>query len=186
VIPELSTPRDAAQAVNELAGIPGAGAHEEALTRLITTGARGGWSSLTQADFDQAQDAFDDAVGRPRRKRQNPILWKIGFWWHWHVTSPIVFPAMEAFAAFWWFAARQWFPGAIRVAVAQGPTRALIEDVSRFGAIRRRRWARRRAQPVRRSHPHRFGTHELIVIDLAGATLADYAAAFPNARHEGF
>lgn len=93
---EQPTPREVAQLVVETAGIPDAAVHEEALTRLIATGARGGWNSLTQADFDGVQDAFDDATGQPRRKRKNPLLWKIGFWWHWHVTSPIVYPVVSA------------------------------------------------------------------------------------------
>ena len=177
---DLSTPRAVAHAVNELAGIPGAGAHEEALTRLITTGARSGWNSLTQADFDQAQNAFDDAMGLPRRKRQNPILWKITFWWHWHVTSPIVYPAIGVLAWAWFYTIRQWLPGAIRVAGTENHRCGAIEDLSRFAAIRRTRWARRHGVPVRRGHTSLILRDPILILDLRADGHADaYRAAFP-------
>lgn len=69
----------------------------EAFTRLLATGhAGGGWNSLTQDDFLQFENAVNDSWGRPRRKRKNDLVWKIGRWWHRHITSPIIYPIIEA------------------------------------------------------------------------------------------
>lgn len=92
--------REQAQAITDLAGIEDGGKTTEAFTRLFHRGSRSGWNSLTYDDFAPLDDAIADAYGRPRRKRQNPLVWKLKFWWHWHVTSPIVYPIVEApFAA---------------------------------------------------------------------------------------
>lgn len=88
--------REQAQAITDVAGIQDAGKTTEAFTRFFHRGTRTGWNSLTQDDFAPLEDAIADAYGRPRRKRKNPLVWKIGFWWHWHVTSPIVYPILEA------------------------------------------------------------------------------------------
>lgn len=89
-------PREQAQAITDLAGIEGGGKNTEAFTRFFRRGSRTGWNSLTQDDFAMVEDAFADAAGGPRRKRKHPLVWKIGFWWHWHVTSPIIYPLIEA------------------------------------------------------------------------------------------
>lgn len=178
------TPRDAARAITDLAGIPDAPA-EEAFTRLLAAGGRGGWFSLTQADFDQAQDAFDDAIGRPRRKHKNPIGWKIGFWWHWRVVDPIIYPALEALAFAWWLLIRQWLPGGVRLIAVCEPA-AAIQDVSRVTAWARTRHARRRGCPTRHGDRIRFqSSHRLFFITLPDPeALAAYRAAHPNARTE--
>lgn len=79
----------------DLAELPGAAAVEESMARFIAHGRHTGWNGLTQDDFDALQDAFD-GPDAPPRKKQNPIVWKIQFWWHWHVTSPIVYPILFA------------------------------------------------------------------------------------------
>lgn len=82
--------REVFDLVADLAGADDATA--ESLTRLGTQ-MRGG--TANQADFDTAQDAFDDATGRPRRKHQHPVVWKIRHWWDWHITSPIIYPLLD-------------------------------------------------------------------------------------------
>lgn len=89
--------RDNAQAISDMAGIEDGGRTTEAFTRFFHRGSRVGWNALTQDDFAMIEDAFADSMGRPRRKRKNNLVWKIGFWWHWHVTSPIIYPASEVF-----------------------------------------------------------------------------------------
>lgn len=85
----MTTPREAASAVSAFLGAQEGGRSEEALARLIQKGGKSGYFSLTQADFDAVQDAYDDSIGRPRRKKQNPIVWKIQHWMHWHIVDPL-------------------------------------------------------------------------------------------------
>lgn len=89
-------PREQAQAITDATGIRDGGKTTEAFTRFFHRAPRVGWNSLTQDDFAMIEDAFADAAGRPRRKRKNNLVWKIGFWWHWHITSPIIYPLAEA------------------------------------------------------------------------------------------
>lgn len=144
----MSTPRETARAVTELAGIPDTAA-EEALTRLIANGRHGGWNSLTQGDFDTLQDAFDDATGRPRRKHSHPLVWKARFWWHWHVTDPIVYPVTmpvgDFLAAASWCAVRRFLPRAHRVAIEVDGADWGADDTGLRGRRQREAWVREHA-----------------------------------------
>lgn len=178
------TPRETAHLITSVAGIPDTPA-EEAFTRLINHGRSGGWFSLTQADFDTAQDAFDDAMGIPRRKKKNPIVWKATFWWHWRVVDPIIYPALEALAYTWWLLVRQWLPGGVRLIAVCEPD-AAIQNVSRITAWARTRAAAHRGYPTRHGDRIRFlSGHRLFFITLPDSTaLAAYRAAHPNTRTE--
>lgn len=105
------THRENAEAISAAAGIKDGGRTAEAFTRLFTRRERSGWNGLTQADFAMVEDAFADATGRPRRKRKNPLRWEIGFWWYWHVTSPLIHPVTNvpgnAWRCFYWHAWRK-------------------------------------------------------------------------------
>ena len=92
----MSEQRETAQIITDVLGIEDGGRATEAFTRFLNKGGRTGWNSLTQADFDAIQDACDDGMGRPRRKHDHPIAWKVKRWWHWHVVSPIVYPVLSA------------------------------------------------------------------------------------------
>lgn len=86
---ENSTPASARQKAEFITGLIGA----DDKTRLVVQRKATGWISL-QAEFDALQDAFDDSMGRPRRKRKHPVVWKMRYWWHWHITDPIVYPIL--------------------------------------------------------------------------------------------
>lgn len=105
----MTAPRDQAEAITDMLGVEDTGRTTEAFTRFFRRGSQDGWNSLTQDDFAMLEDALADGLGRPRRKRKHPLLWKAGFWWHWHVTSPIIYPVLEAPAAFGqWIAWHAW------------------------------------------------------------------------------
>lgn len=88
-----ATPRQKAEFVTGLLGADDKTA--DAMTRLIAQRHATGWNSL-QAEFDALQDAIDDAMGRPRHKHLHPLVWRTKYWWHWHITNPIVYPIMDA------------------------------------------------------------------------------------------
>lgn len=89
-------PREQAEAIADAVGIQDGGKTAEAFTRFLAKGSHTAWNDLSQDDFQMLEDAFADGTGRPRRKRKHPLVWKIGFWWHWHITSPIIYPIVEA------------------------------------------------------------------------------------------
>lgn len=134
----MPTPRELAAAVTAATGADER--HTEALTRTLAYAAAGGYRSLTQADFDTVQDAYDDATGRPRRKHANPALWKIAHWWRWHVTSPLD----AAADAFWWHAARKHGYRACTLAVAVEHRAYAVEHLCWLRARIRIAQARRR------------------------------------------
>lgn len=109
-MPDDFTPetlRDAAEFITGLAGADDKTA--DAMTRLMVQMRAG---SAGQADYDAVQDALDDATGRPRRKHQHPLVWKIRHWWYWHITDPIICPVLDAPGEAWqfvvWHCWRKW------------------------------------------------------------------------------
>jgi hypothetical protein len=87
------TPETLREKAEFVTGIIGAdGKTTDAIVRL---GVQMRAGAVNQADFDAVQDAFDDAAGRPHRKHMHLAAWKISYWWHWHVTSPIVYPLLD-------------------------------------------------------------------------------------------
>lgn len=88
-----STPETLREKAEFVTGIIGAdGKTADAMTRLMNSIRAG---HPMQAEFDALQDAADDAMGRPRHKHLHPTVWRIRYWWHWHITAPIIYPLMD-------------------------------------------------------------------------------------------
>lgn len=108
---ENSTPASPREKAEFITGLIGADDKTtDAMTRLIAQRQATGWNSL-QAEFEALQDAIDDAMGRPRHKHLHPLVWRTKYWWHWHVTSPIIYPLMDVPGALWWHCFRKWTGG---------------------------------------------------------------------------
>lgn len=103
-----ATPRQKAEFITGMLGLDDKTA--DAMTRLAVQKQATGWSSL-QAEFDALQDAIGDAMGRSRHKHLHPVAWRTKYWWHWHVTSPIIYPLMDLPGALWWHCFRKWTGG---------------------------------------------------------------------------
>lgn len=84
------TLREKAEFVTGLIGADGK--TTDAMTRLMNSLRAG---HPMQAEFDALQDAVDDAMGRPRHKHLHPVVWQIRYWWHWHITDPIIYPLLD-------------------------------------------------------------------------------------------
>ncbi len=132
----------------------------EAFTRFLTTGHAGGWNSLTQDDFAMLEDAINDSWDRPRRRRKNPLVWKIGFWWHWHITSPLDDGAR-------WLA---WhiLPHACRLIVHVAGESCVADDISFTATRLRARWTTRH-YPQATFTPIIHGLYHLELPDEAAA-----------------
>lgn len=139
-----ATPRQKAEFVTGLIGADDK--TTEAMTRLIGQRHATGWISL-QAEFDALQDAFDDSMGRPRRKHQHPVAWKIRYWWHWHITDPIVYPILfapgEACRFIAWHCWRKWTDHEVTVVRSYDNGEGCIEFMSARAYRREKREMRR-------------------------------------------
>lgn len=93
-----ATPRQKAEFITSLVGADDKSA--DAMTRLMRSMRAG---HPLQAEFDAVQDAFDDAMGRPRHKHLHPLVWRAKYWWHWHITDPFVYPALFVIEDAWQF-----------------------------------------------------------------------------------
>lgn len=119
----------------------------DAMTRLMRSMRAG---HPLQAEFDAVQDAFDDAMGRPRHKHLHPLVWRAKYWWHWHITSPIIYPLMEAPGIVWdfvaWHVWRKWTDCKVMVMRGDGNGDGRIEWMSAREYRREKREIRRGGQ----------------------------------------
>jgi hypothetical protein len=154
-------PREQAQAITDAAGIQDGGKTTEAFTRFFRRGSRTGWGSLTQDDFAMIEDAFADAAGRPRRKRKNNLIWKIGYWWHWHVTSPLD----DGLRWLGWHL----LPGKCRIVIQTEDASYGVDETSWIVAQSRIRRTRRR-HPAADIFAGLYGFHIITMPDESAAT----------------